>query len=1263
MAVSATIGRLLVELFLNADPFKSGLADAEKELKKRAQLMESAASAFGSAATAGFAAAGLAITAFGAATVKVGADFEQAMATLGAVANAAPGSAGFEALQDQARLLGTTTLFGATQAAEGLTELTKAGLSVASAIEASDDVIALAGAHQLDLARASSIVAATLTQFQLSATEAGRVTDVLSTAANASLASVDSLAEALKFAAPIAAGFGNDLETTTAVLASFTNLGIDAGLAGRALRSGMAAVTQQSKDEMAALKAAGLTYAQVNPEVNSLVEILHNLADSSLTTTQAMAIFGTESGGAFSALATGIKTGAVDIDGMLTGLQDSAGSTAAIYETMMGTLKSQSKLGINAVQDLMITLFELFGPSLAGIVAETTDLVNKTAEIVKARSAEFKAQFEAIGAAVSDFIKDEGPAAVEQLLDIGSAFLTATHGLVVFFDEAKNLLDLFNMLNPSFLLLQAGIDSLSTTQEKQVGVGNAAAASVEELNTHLGEQQSKLYALNAEIGNYAKLHGEEAAASDSYVQGLQNEVSALEMSTTAIEAELNARFDSIAAETEARQSKDAMIAKLKAEAQAIKDAAAGGGTPASDSALKAAAAALKAFEKDATSAAEALAKAMMEPTDLLNFEAEQARTAATVAFEETVAKARAAKQSTAGIEQLYADQIVAIDTKLALDQMALEAEVNQKAIDDAVARTKWEEAQAEQEFQQALDQSNATLGARQAALDAWLASSKKNAGSRLGIDEQYQIDQASLLNEQSAAQDAVMQDATLSAEEKAARLETIDATYHSKALQLEAEHQTALTEAFAERVQKIKDGIASVLGAIKSAASSAQAAIEGALGKLGDMVEMLSGASLSLQGLVDFAGAGSTTDETTGVTTTAAQTATATADAAILFATNLAANIGPVVEAVVAKIPEVMEAVAGAVEPVISALADHMDEIIQALADGMVDVAKALADHAPELVQAIVDNLPILIEGIARAASTLIVALVKALPGLIDSLVAQIPAIVDALVEALVPAIVVLLKKSGPIIVALIEAVPVLVGAIVDHVDEIVAAVIKGLFGANGLVYHIDEIALALVKATVELSWMIAAELPYQIVKGIVVALMALDWGKVLENLWNGFLDIAEKVGEIILEAITFGLANTSLDKQNGGALNNDKVGFWDALAETATVGAAKTDAGGGWFASGAKNIAKEMMVKVHPGEAILPANENPNNPGAQSSGGYSDAGGMVSLQVAIDGQVVDGLLMTSKRKGQMPALSRMLRKTKGVRSGLDTRGFQSRVS
>ncbi len=105
-----------------------------------------------------------------------------------------------------------------SEVASLMTELGRAGFSPKQIEEMTGAVMNLARATGTDATVSSGIMSATIRQFSLEATDAVRVSDRLTAAANMSFNSVRVLGEALQYAGPVAADANMSLEETLAVL-------------------------------------------------------------------------------------------------------------------------------------------------------------------------------------------------------------------------------------------------------------------------------------------------------------------------------------------------------------------------------------------------------------------------------------------------------------------------------------------------------------------------------------------------------------------------------------------------------------------------------------------------------------------------------------------------------------------------------------------------------------------------------------------------------------------------------------------------------------------------------------------------------------------------------------------------------------------------------------------------------------------------------------------------------------------------------------
>ncbi len=289
-------------------------------------------------------------------------DFEAAMSRV----QAASGASGAELakLKASAEEAGATTKYTSTQAAEALENLAKSGLTASQAVDAMPAVLSLAQAGGVELGTAAEYVTKAVNGMGLSFAEAGRVADVLALGANASNTSVDGLAQALSYAAPLANSLGLSLEETVAIIGKFADAGIDAGRAGTALNSILAQFSDPASKFRAALGAAGII-------TDDFGEALRQLAAAGPAGAQAITAVGQEAGPALRAL---LNQGIGALDELTGKLQNAKGS-AAETAGVMGSNLTGAMAGLSSAWDAVRRT--LVAPLLEPLAAQVNVLSEK----------------------------------------------------------------------------------------------------------------------------------------------------------------------------------------------------------------------------------------------------------------------------------------------------------------------------------------------------------------------------------------------------------------------------------------------------------------------------------------------------------------------------------------------------------------------------------------------------------------------------------------------------------------------------------------------------------------------------------------------------------------------------------------------------------------------------------------------------------------------------------------------------------------------
>ncbi len=210
------------------------------------------------AAGGGFLSGAAAIAVF-AKSVGSFASFETELNTFRVTADAT--GAEMAQISDTAKQLGADlTLPGVTaqDAAEGLAQLSRAGLDVQDSVDGIRGVLQLATAAAIDNETAVLLVAGALNAFKLAGTDAERVADLLAASSKESQGSIEDMGLALQQAAAASAQAGISVEDTIAILTQLGRAGLRGSDAGTSLRTAILRIINPSKQAKEALEGLGV---------------------------------------------------------------------------------------------------------------------------------------------------------------------------------------------------------------------------------------------------------------------------------------------------------------------------------------------------------------------------------------------------------------------------------------------------------------------------------------------------------------------------------------------------------------------------------------------------------------------------------------------------------------------------------------------------------------------------------------------------------------------------------------------------------------------------------------------------------------------------------------------------------------------------------------------------------------------------------------------------------------------------------------------
>ena len=368
--MAVVIGALRVELAANIAKFEADLGKAAKRIGRLQRSFDK----FGDRATAAGQALSVDLTAplvaVGALGAKSFLSFERGMNRVAGVSGAT--EAEMATLTQIAKDLGATTSFSAAQAAEGLGFLAQAGFDAAEAGAALPGVLQLAAAGGIELAEAADIATNVLSGYGMEVDQLARVNDVLAKASSSANTDVLQLGQAFKFAGPVAASAGVSFETSAAAMALMGNAGIQAEMAGTALRGAITKLVNPSKEAAGTMAELGISATDSTGRLLPLDQIIEQLGPHADNTGAIMQIFGQRAGPAMSAL---VSQGAAALREMTVALEESGGTAEEIAEKKLAGLTGAWTRLQSALEGVLIEIGDRLAPVLERIAGVLTDKV------------------------------------------------------------------------------------------------------------------------------------------------------------------------------------------------------------------------------------------------------------------------------------------------------------------------------------------------------------------------------------------------------------------------------------------------------------------------------------------------------------------------------------------------------------------------------------------------------------------------------------------------------------------------------------------------------------------------------------------------------------------------------------------------------------------------------------------------------------------------------------------------------------------------
>ena len=346
--MATKIGSLFGSITLNTKQLDKDLRKVNRKLKSFGRSATQA----GKSMALGF---GTPVAVMGGSALKVFQNFEQEMAKVKAISGATASE--FAMLEKNARDLGASTRFTATNVSELQLNFSKLGFSASEIEKVTKATLNLALATGEDLAESARVSAQTLRGFGLEADEMTRVTDVMSMAFSSSALDLSKFDTAMSIVSASAKLSGVSIEKTSAMMGVLTNRGIDASSAGTGLRN----ILLKSSE-------AGLTYQQA-------LDKIKNSLDPAGT---AMELFGIRGATVGVTLAMTQEETA----GLTRELEDSSGKAQEMADIMDDTLQGSLFKLRSAFEGVQLSLAQKLAPAVRDIVDKIAEFMQKNQDLI-----------------------------------------------------------------------------------------------------------------------------------------------------------------------------------------------------------------------------------------------------------------------------------------------------------------------------------------------------------------------------------------------------------------------------------------------------------------------------------------------------------------------------------------------------------------------------------------------------------------------------------------------------------------------------------------------------------------------------------------------------------------------------------------------------------------------------------------------------------------------------------------------------------------
>ena len=401
--MSNVVFELFAKLGLDSSDYEKGLGNAKSLAGTVGGAIGNGLKTVAKVGAAALGAATTATVAFATSSVKAGSEFDKSMsqvaATMGLTMDEMANQTGkvdlawgtFSGnLREYAQEMGKNTAFSATEAADALNYMALAGYDAQTSMQMLPNVLNLAAAGNMDLARASDMVTDTQTAFGISLERTSQMVDEMAKAASTGNTSVEQLGDAFLVVGGLAQELNGGMVTLSdgttqsvdgiqeleIALTAMANAGIKGGEAGTHMRNMLLKLSSPTEDGVKAFKKLGVEVFDAGGKMRSLEDIFADLSTGMEKLTQEEKlqaisdIFNTRDTASAEALLAAVGE---DWDKIGESILDAQGAAQQMADTQLDNLAGDVTLFQSALEGAKIAVSDQLTPTLRQFVQFGTD--------------------------------------------------------------------------------------------------------------------------------------------------------------------------------------------------------------------------------------------------------------------------------------------------------------------------------------------------------------------------------------------------------------------------------------------------------------------------------------------------------------------------------------------------------------------------------------------------------------------------------------------------------------------------------------------------------------------------------------------------------------------------------------------------------------------------------------------------------------------------------------------------------------------------